>query len=308
MTKYVHGRVRLATSTPRVREYDYGTKTYEPVDYYGDHFMYRDDKNLLPVRKGLYASYSPTPSQNALTAYPPQTLYSPHSSSYSQNWSPLSGVCKPCSMGYLGSGDVTQPSDEEVLAMLESGEIEPMNQEDAGWLASLGSWLGDIWRALTDWWNGLSEEEKAYYREEATKAIIAGASAVSDAETTIDEITGQAIKALPNNKLREAYTKIKANQNPYSRNVLGSNYNMVRSAILQEMIRRKLLTLQVMMIPSGINLTTPKNTKIQSTFCQMYPLDPKCQPKSSGSGDSKSGAGALILGAGALAVLASLLT
>lgn len=313
MKKYVHGRVRLATASPRVGEYDYGTKTYEPADYYGDHFMYRDDPNLLPVKKGLYASFSPYPGQNALTAFPPQTLYSPHSKSYSQNWSPMSGVCKPCSMGYLGNtGESSYGSDEEVLAMLESGEIEPMNQEDAGFIGGLLGFLGDVWGALTGWWDSLSEEEKQYYREQAAEAVASGvASATGDADDTSikDPLMGIGISLLNDEALKEAYQKIKANQAPYSKTLLGNEYYAIRSAILQEMIRRKLLTLTLVMVPGGLSLTPPKASSVQSVFCKAFPNDPKCQPKStgSGSGDKKGGVGALVLGAGALALLAKVL-
>lgn len=315
-TRYVHGQVRLATASPRVGEYDYGTKTYEPADYYGGHFMYRDDPNLLPVKRGLYASFSPIPSQNALTAFPPRTLYSPHSKTYSQNWTPMSGMCKPCAnMGYLsGGGESSYGSDEEVLAMLEAGEIEPM-EEDSGFIGGLLGFLGDVWGALTGWWDGLSEEEKQYYREQAAEAVAAGAaSATGNADDTSikDPLLGIGISLLDDEKLKEAYQKIKANQAPYSKTLLGDDYNAVRSAILQEMIRRNLLTLTLVQAPNfQVNLVTPKSASVSSIFCKAFPNDPKCQSKSTGSGsgsnDKKGGAGALLLGAGALALLAKVL-
>ena len=149
MSKYVHGRVRLATASPRVGEYDYGTKEYSPAEYYGDHYMYRDDPNLLPVKKGMYASYSPYPSQNALTAYPPPTLYSPHqSSSYSQNWSPaMAGGCACANMGYLGSS--SGGSDLDMLNDLESGEVGVIENEGGGFV-----------EGIVNWWNSLDQGTK----------------------------------------------------------------------------------------------------------------------------------------------------
>jgi hypothetical protein len=75
-SNYVHGRVRLATASPRVSEYDYSNRSYSPPDYYGgDHFLYRGDPNLLPNGNGMYSSSSPYNS-DAITAYPPSTIYS----------------------------------------------------------------------------------------------------------------------------------------------------------------------------------------------------------------------------------------
>lgn len=166
--KYVHGRVRLATASPRVGEYDYGTKTYEPADYYGDHFMYRDDPNLLPVRKGLYASYSPTPSQNALTAYPPQTLYSPHHNSSYNNWSPMSG-CHSCNMGYLGSADM---DDLAMLEDIQSGEVETIEEEGGG-----------IVEGIANWWNSLSDDDKEFIKNTGREAVDEAVSGGSSSGT-----------------------------------------------------------------------------------------------------------------------------
>lgn len=271
MTKYVHGRVRLATSTPRVREYDYGTKTYEPVDYYGDHFMYRDDKNLLPVRKGLYASYSPTPSQNALTAFPPPTLYSPHSSSYSQNWSPLSGVCKPCSMGYLGSGDM---DDLEMLNDIESGEVGVIEEEGGGFV-----------EGIVDWWNGLAPEDK--------EALKSTGKQVVDEAVSGGKRSGTG-KGKPNNDFAQRLDQMDMSQLLYMYKMFDRQPKFLFAGL-----RRQIRAEVVSRLYAANKL--PKFSKGQKTV--FTPKGKSGQKEGAGAG-----AGTFILGAGALALLASILT
>ena len=303
MSKYVHGRVRLATASPRINLYDYGTKSYTPPDYYGDHFMYRDDPNLLPVRQGLYASYSPTPSQNQLTAYPPQTLYSNHSSSYSQGWNPTMSGCSCANMGYLGEGegegevdqemlDLTAspsppPSDEEILAMIESGDIKT-KEEDAGFLESIGKFFVDLWNALKGWWDGLSPEEQEEYRKKA-KDVIDNKSGSGRIRSPAYKASRGAIELttsrLSNAELQRRWNLISTNTMPYkapsataSGGQMLREWRIQRSVYMLEMARRGLLP------------------KVVSKFG-------KGNGQGNGQNDNKGGAGGLILGAGALFLL-----
>lgn len=266
MTKYVHGRVRLATSTPRVREYDYGTKTYEPVDYYGDHFMYRDDPNLLPVRQGLYASYSPTPSQNALTAYPPQTLYSPHSSSYSQNWNPLSGVCKPCSMGYLGSSDM---DDLAMLNDIESGEVGLIEEEGGGFV-----------QGILKWWNDLSPEDKETIKSTGKQVVDEAVSGGKRSGTGRGKPNQQFQSRLDQMTLGQLSYMYKMFDRMRPKQIFAGILRQIRAEVVSRLYRDN-----------------------KPLFTTIIPLQPS---STSSQDDKKGGAGALILGAGALALLASL--
>ncbi len=63
MKNVVQGQVRLYRGSPRVNEYDYDNRRYEPPDYYGsargDHFMSVSDPNLVPYSNGVYMTQSP---------------------------------------------------------------------------------------------------------------------------------------------------------------------------------------------------------------------------------------------------------
>ena len=149
-SKYVHGRVRLATSSPRVGEYDYDTKSYTPPDFYGDHFLYRDDRNLLPTAPGLYTASSPY-TADSTTAFPPQTLYDKHSSTYSGMHSM---VPNPYRQGML-SGNLGE--DDSLWGTLEAEETVDLIDETAANEPNVFQQMGT---GIMNWWDGLSPEEK----------------------------------------------------------------------------------------------------------------------------------------------------
>ena len=282
MSKYVHGRVRLATASPRINLYDYGTKSYTPPDYYGDHFMYRDDPNLLPVRQGLYASYSPTPSQNQLTAYPPQTLYSNHSSSYSQGWNPTMSGCSCANMGYLGSGDV---DDLAILNDIEAGDVESAEES--------GSW----WQGIKDFWDGLSEEDKNTIKNTAKDAV-------NEAIKSGDSGSGQG--AIGTGQL-----SIRLSQMSYEQ--LVQAYDLVKRLNLLPYLKQSMLRkIRMEMIGRIFKQHSIQSGKSGAWKTPSSPLKPSytsSQGNGQGNGqeDKKGGAGGLILGAGALFLLAKAL-
>ena len=188
-SKYVHGRVRLATGSPRVGEYDYGTRTYEPADYYGGHFLYADDKNLLHQRNNLYTASSPY-SGRAVATYPPQTLYN------SPSTSPI-GVFGSAYMA--GSQEGT---DLDMLNDLESGEVETIEEE--GFFSSAVN-------GVKNWWNSLSKEDKNTIKKEGV-ALAKGAMSSGKSGTGGGKASSRFPKRLDSmtvEQLEEGYKQIK---------------------------------------------------------------------------------------------------
>ncbi len=293
MSKYVHGRGRLATASPRVGEYDYGTKSYSPSDYYGDHFMYRDDPNLLPVRKGLYASYSPVPSQNALTAFPPPMLVDKHNSSY-HSWTPSMETSPSYLSGSHLAGDgISEFSDEELLDLVEAEEFV---EDDPSMAEQVGS-------ALWDAWNSLSDEQKDQAAELVYDTVTGG-----DAQSAVEAAGMIAFTQLSDSDLLSTYTKAREKRFPYSPNELGyQNWVVLKRGLFAEILKRGLIQLRRVQV-KNVNLTKTSVAQQVSAICKAFPNDPRCK-SSGGSGGSRGGKSnntALIIGAavGLLAVLA----
>ena len=301
--KYVHGRVRLATGTPRVGEYDYVERTYEPADYYGDHFMYRDDRNLLPIRQGLYGASSPYTFKST-TAFPPQTLYSPHSSSYL-------GGSNPMTPPYLSGAYRPLGSDHDLWSELEEEqEVELMDealQEDQ---EEGSNFFSQAWTDVTNWWDSLSGEEKV----EAVK------TGYEVADTVINETgtsgtstpngaklpTGEQINALPSDVLRGIYKLIQNKLPPFASFMMSESMRkdferLVRNELAQRGLLAPVLYPQSVVIQTDLfDMKTPK------AFSPLTPSVTGKKPKGT-QDEEKSNVGALVIGASVLAIAAKLL-
>lgn len=271
-SNYVHGRVRLATGSPRVGEYEYGTRTYEPADYYGNHFLYADDKNLLHQGMNLYTASSPY-SGRAVATYPPQTIYN------SPSTSPI-GVFGSAYMAGGQSG-----SDLDMLNDLESGEVGAIEEE--------GFFEGAI-NGIKNWWNSLSQSDKDYLKNKGGELIEGQTSSGGRSGTGGRKASQRLAKRLDKmtlEELRNGYEMVKLIPVPNIR-------RPILKKIRQEIIGR-------LFINSQGGVSSPKGT---GTFSPKA----GGSGGSSGSGGSggagkKAGGGGLLLGAGALALLAKLL-
>lgn len=110
MSKSVDGSVYLFDVSPRVDEYAYEKRTYEPPDYYGDpkmiydHFMNRSDFNLLKQPNGTYMSRSPY-------------LLSKHDSSYVDGFNPYGNAITNSNPHCMGAVSyLKNPTEEEMYA------------------------------------------------------------------------------------------------------------------------------------------------------------------------------------------------
>ena len=303
MSKYVHGRVRLATASPRVGEYDYATKEYSPSDYYGDHFMYRDDPNLLPVRKGMMASYSPYPSQNALTAFPPPMLVDRHGSAYN-NWSPTKSINSSYLSGtYLGEMHHGEISDEEAMEIAEALAEEQPNLDPEQDEYTIGDALVDFGQGVVDAWNDLSPEQQSELIELGIDYAFDG-----DAQDAANIAGILAVSQLSDKDLKDIYIRNKKDLSPYSKRVLGEeNYYRLRRALIAEMFKRGFLTVKVSATKRFISRNFKLEDATKPNWCKFAPMHPSCQKGGSSGGKGGASNTALILGVGAVALLAAIL-
>ena len=246
---YVHGQVRLATASPRVGEYDYVDRNYTPADYYGDHFLFRSDRNLLPTAPGLYTASSPYTFQST-TGFPP--FFDKHSSAYAG----LHAGFKPNGTpSYLGDSDMTE---QEMMDYLEDAGAtydpnDAQNEEDM--LDDIDETVNDpnlleqFGSALLGWWNSLDKKEK----KEATDIGLALAEegyAYATGEQVPDDtgsgiINNTRIQAM-NNSVLLASLQLAKNKLPPFVFPLYSDQERLRVIRLMqwELVRRGLLTLK----------------------------------------------------------------
>ena len=167
----VDGNVLLYSASPRVNEYSYSNRNYEPPDYYGDpmfgskngdHFL-NNDFNLLPY-KGNYMTRSPYILYGSSYGgfNPTKTSIQ---NAYGEQSAAADGAAGAAANATSDDGDI--PSLEDV----QSG-IETVKE---GWavITSVGGAISDGWNNLT----GSPTKEQAEARRKNREARAANAAA-----------------------------------------------------------------------------------------------------------------------------------